>query len=54
MSVWDFYSFHDGEYSGIFIVAAVSSKSFSGKTPLPVQNSYLPTFFYDETEISSV
>ena len=48
MSVYVFVSLPNGEYSNLFIVAAFSSKSFSGKTSLPVKNSYLLTFHDDE------
>ena len=44
MSVCDFNSLPNGEYSNLFIVATFSSNSFSGKTSLPVKNSYLLTF----------
>ena len=42
-----------GEYSNLFIVAAFSSKSFSGKTSFPVKNSYLLTFPDDKAEFSA-
>ena len=54
MSVCDFNSLHNGEYSNLFIVAAFSSKSFSGKTSLPVKNSCLLAFPYDKAEILAV
>ena len=44
MSVCAFNSLPKGKYSIVFIVAAFSSKSVSGKTSLPVKNSYLLTF----------
>ena len=44
-----FNSLSKGEYSNYFIVAAFSSKSFSGKTSFPVKNSYLLTFPDDKT-----
>ena len=34
----------NGEYSNILILAAVSNKSFSGKTSSHVKHSYSPTF----------
>ena len=37
MSVCAFNSLPKGEYLNLFIVAAFSSKSFSGKTSLPVK-----------------
>ena len=40
ISVYVFNSLPDGDYSSLLIVAA-----FSGKTFLPVKNSYLSTFF---------
>ena len=43
-----------GKYSNLFIVAATSSKSFSGKTSLAVKNSYLLAFPDDKTEILAV
>ena len=54
MSVCDFNSLLNGEYSNHFIVAAFSSKSFSGKTSLPVKNSYLRTFPDYKAEILTV
>ena len=44
MSICAFNSWPNAEYSNIFNVAAISSKSSSGKTSLPVVNSYLLTF----------
>ena len=44
MSVCAFNYLPKGEYSNIVIVAAFLSKSFSGKTSLPLKNSYLLTF----------
>ena len=44
MSVCYFNSLPNGKYSNLFIVAAFSGKSFSGKTSSPVKNSYLLTF----------
>ena len=40
----------NGEYPDHFFVAAFPSNSFSGKTSLPVKNSYLQTFPDDEAE----
>ena len=40
--------------SNLFIVAAFSSKYISGKTSLPVKNSYLLTFPDDKVEILAV
>ena len=44
MSVCVFNYLPKGKYSNLFIIAAFSSKSFSGQTSLPVKNSYLLTF----------
>ena len=44
MSVFAFNSLPNGEYSNLFIVAAFSNKFLSGKTSLPVKNSYLLIF----------
>ena len=46
-----FNFFPNGEYSNLFIVAAFSNKSLSGKTFLSVENSYLQTFPDDKTDI---
>ena len=54
MSVCAFNSFPNGEYSNLFNAGAFSSKSFSGKTSLPVKNSYLLTFPDDKAEILAV
>ena len=54
MSVCAFNSLPNGEYSNLFVVAAFSSKSCSGKTSLPVKNSYLLTFPDDKAEILAV
>ena len=54
MSNCAFNSLPNGEYLNLFIVAAFSSKSFSGKTSLPVKNSYLLTFPHDKAEILAV
>ena len=49
-----FNSLPNGEYSNLFNVAAFSSKSFSGKTSLPVRNSYLLTFPNDKAKVLTV
>ena len=54
MSVCAFNYLSNEEYSDLFIVVAFSSKSFSGKTSLPVKNSYLLTFPDDKAEILAV
>ena len=41
----------NGEYSNLFNAAAFSDKSFSDKTYLPVNISYLLTFPNDKAEI---
>ena len=51
MPVCAFNSLPKGKYLNIFIVAAFSSKSFSGKTSLQVRNSYLLTFPDDKAKI---
>ena len=51
MSVCTFNSSPKEEYSNLFIVAAFSNGSFSGKTSLPARNSYLLTFPDDKAEI---
>ena len=48
MSVSAFNSLPNRKYSDFFIVAAFSSKSFTGKTSLPVKNSYLVKFPEDK------
>ena len=53
MSVCTFNSLTNREYSNLLIVAPFSNKSFSGKTSLPVKNSYLLTFS-DKAEILAV
>ena len=50
MSVCAFSSFSNGEYSNLLIVEAFSNKSFSGKTSLSVNYSYLLTFPDDKVE----
>ena len=52
--VCSFKSLPNGEYSNILIAAAFSSKSFSGKTSLPVKNLYSLTFSDDKVEILAV
>ena len=54
MSDCAFNSFPKGKYSHLFIVAAFSDKSFSGKTSLSVKSSYLLTFLDDKVEILAV
>ena len=54
MSVCAFNSFPNGEYSNLFNVAAFSSKSFFGKTSLPVKNSHLLKFPDDKAETLAV
>ena len=54
MSVCAFNSLPNSEYSNLFVVAALSSMSFTGKTSLPVKNSYLLTFPNDKAEILAV
>ena len=54
MSVCAFNILPKDDYSNLFIVAAFSSKSFSGKTSLLVKNSYLLTFLDNKAEILSV
>ena len=54
MSVCAFNSLPNGEYSNLFIVSALSGKSFSGKTFVPVKNPCLLTFLHDKAEILAV
>ena len=54
MSVCAFNYLPKGKHSNLFIVAAFSSNSFSGKTSLPVKDSYLLTFPDDKAEILAV
>ena len=54
MSVCAFNSLPKDEYSNLFILAAFSGKYFSGKTSLPVKNSYLLTLPDDKAEILTV
>ena len=54
MPVFTFNSLPNGEYSNLFIVAAFSNQSFSGKTSLPYKNSYLLTSPDDKAEILAV
>ena len=54
MSICAFNSLPKGQYSNLFIVAAFSSKSFLGKTSLPVKNSYILTFPDDKAGILAV
>ena len=41
----------NNEYSNLLVIAAFSNKSFSGKTSLPVKNSYLMNFPDDKAEV---
>ena len=54
MLVCTFNSLPIREYLNLFIVTAFPSKSFSGKTSLPVKTSYLRKFPDDKTEILAV
>ena len=54
MSVRFFNPLPSGEYSNLSLAAAFYNKTFSGKTYLPVTNSYLPTFPDDKVEILAV
>ena len=54
MSVCDFNALPNGEYSNLFNATAFPSKCFSGKTPLPVKNSYLLNFLDDKVEILAI
>ena len=54
MSVCAFNSLSNGEYSNLFNLAAFSSNSFSGKTSLPVKNSYLLTLPDEKAKILAV
>ena len=54
MSVYVFNSLLNSEYSNLYVVAALSSMSFTDKTSLPVKNSYLLTFPDDKAEILAV
>ena len=47
MSVCFFNSLTNVENSSILITETFSNKSFSGKTSLPAENSYLSTFSDD-------
>ena len=51
MSVCFFNSLSNREYSNLLISAAFSTSPFSGRTSLPVKNSYLPTFSDDNAEV---
>ena len=53
MSICAFNSLPKSEYSNLFIVTGFSS-TFSGKSSLPVKNSYLPKFPNDKTKILAV
>ena len=54
MSVCAFNSLLNDEHSNLLVVAAFSSKPFSGKRSLPVKYSYLLTFPDDKAEILAV
>ena len=54
MLVCSVYSFSYNKYSNLFNTTALSSKSFSGKTSLPVKNSYLLTFPDDKADFLPV
>ena len=54
MPVYPFDSLPKGEYSNYLVLAAFSSKSFPGKTSLPVKNLSLLTFPDDNAEILAV
>ena len=54
MSVCFLNSLPNGEFSNLLIVAAFSVNTFPGKTSLPVQNSYIPTFHDDKADILAV
>ena len=54
MSFCAFNSLPNREYPILFIVIAFSSKSFPGKTSLPVKNLYLLLFLDDKAEILAV
>ena len=54
MSACAFNSLPKDEYSNLFIVAAFFNKSFSGKSFLPVRNSYFQTFPDNKAEILAV
>ena len=49
-----FNSLPNGEYSNLFNATAFSSKPFSGKTSLPVKNSFLLTFPDEKAKILAV
>ena len=51
MSVCAFNFLPKGKYSNLFILAAFSIKSFSGKIFLLVKNSHLLTFYDDKSEM---
>ena len=50
MSVCAFNSLPNEEYSNLFLLAAFSIKSFSGKASLAVGNSYVLTFPDDKAK----
>ena len=54
MRICAFNSLPNGEYTNLCVVAAFSSMFCSGKTSLPVKNSYLQTFLDDKAETLAV
>ena len=54
MPVCAFNYLPKGKYPNCFIVAAFFNWSFSGKTSLPLKNSYLLTFPDDKAQILTV
>ena len=54
MSVYAFNYLPKVSSSSLPTLAAFSSKSFSGKTSLPVRNSYLLTFPDDKAKVLTV
>ena len=54
MSACAFDSFPNGNFSSLFILAGFSKKYFSGKTSLPVKNSYFLTYLDDKAEILAI
>ena len=54
MSVCAFNPLPKEKYSNLFIIAAFSRISFSGKMSLSLRNSYLPTVSENKTKILAV
>ena len=54
MAVCFLNSLHNSEYSNLLIVAAFFNNPFSGKTSLPVKNSYLPAFPDDKPKVLAI